>query len=95
MYAVKQGVKLAAPGIIVKVLAKFRISRSKSKAIILKDGVLMIFSIWSAAHNKLLNDRLRLDAQNAARPLARRVCRAWHRTREVQVLLPGIREAEG
>jgi len=25
----------------------------------------------------------------------RRVCRAWHRTREVKVLLPSIRGAEG
>ena len=24
-----------------------------------------------------------------------RVCRAWHRTREVKVLLPGVRRAEG
>ncbi len=29
------------------------------------------------------------------RPLSRRVCRAWHLTREVKVLLPGIRRAEG
>jgi len=26
---------------------------------------------------------------------ARRVCRAWHKTREVKVLLPGVRRAEG
>ena len=26
---------------------------------------------------------------------ARRVCRAWHKTREVKVLLPGFRGAEG
>ena len=25
----------------------------------------------------------------------KRVCRAWHKTREVKVLLPGIRRAEG
>jgi hypothetical protein len=24
-----------------------------------------------------------------------RVCHAWHRTEEVQVLLPGVRRAEG
>ena len=29
------------------------------------------------------------------RRLAQRVCRAWHRTREVKVLLPGVRRAEG
>jgi hypothetical protein len=28
-------------------------------------------------------------------PYAGRVCRAWHLTREVKVLLPGIRRAEG
>jgi len=26
---------------------------------------------------------------------SRRVCRAWHKTREVKVLLPGNRRAEG
>ena len=30
-----------------------------------------------------------------AEPLSRRVCRAWHRTGEVEVLLPGVRRAEG
>ena len=30
-----------------------------------------------------------------SRRLAERVCRAWHVTREVEVLLPGIRRAEG
>lgn len=29
------------------------------------------------------------------RRLAWRVCRAWHLTSEVQVLVPGIRRAEG
>src|SRR5690554_1597943 len=36
----------------------------------------------------------RWDAPSA-RPLATRVCRAWHLTSEVQVLVPGIRRAEG
>ena len=30
-----------------------------------------------------------------ARRSPRRVCQAWHRTREVQVLVPGDRGAEG
>jgi len=29
------------------------------------------------------------------RQCLRRVCRAWHLTSEVQVLVPGIRRAEG
>ncbi len=31
----------------------------------------------------------------SGRRLFQRVCRAWHRTREVKVLLPGVRRAEG
>jgi hypothetical protein len=31
----------------------------------------------------------------AAAPHVKRVCRAWHRTSEVKVLVPGVREAEG
>jgi len=37
----------------------------------------------------------RWDAQKARALYPSRVCRAWHKTREVKVLLPGIRRAEG
>ncbi len=35
------------------------------------------------------------DAQKTRAVYPYRVCRAWHLTREVKVLLPGIRRAEG
>jgi hypothetical protein len=36
------------------------------------------------------------DAPNSGAPLTSgRVCQAWHRTSEVQVLVPGMRGAEG
>ena len=41
-------------------------------------------------HNKALK-----QGRANARRLAWRVCRAWHLTSEVQVLVPGIRRAEG
>ena len=45
------------------------------------------------AHNQLLK-----QGQKPLRVFCRlawRVCQAWHLTREVKVLLPGIRRAEG
>ncbi len=36
-----------------------------------------------------------LWTRHAAGHLMQRVCRAWHRTREVEVLSPGVRRAEG
>jgi len=62
------GAKLAAPGIIAKVLARFRFSRSKTKAIILKGGVLMNFGIWSVAHNKSCNGAFGWTAISVASP---------------------------
>ena len=41
------------------------------------------------------NRSLRSLGRAKARPLTKRVCRAWHLTSEVQVLVPGIRRAEG
>jgi hypothetical protein len=43
------------------------------------------------------NQRIVSDSHRCAVPAAHawRVCRAWHKTREVKVLLPGIRRAEG
>jgi len=38
--------------------------------------------------------RLLLDAAKLRRNVGR-VCQAWHLTSEVQVLVPGIRRAEG
>ncbi len=35
------------------------------------------------------------DAQETRAAQFRRVCRAWRKTREVEVLLPGHRRAEG
>jgi len=37
----------------------------------------------------------RRDRQKAAAPYPKRVCRAWHLTSQVKVLIPGIRRAEG
>ncbi len=37
----------------------------------------------------------RLALRNEVQHDVGRVCRAWHRTREVKVLLPSIRGAEG
>jgi len=42
-------------------------------------------------HNKLKQT----DGQQVGRRCSKRVCRAWHKTREVEVLLLGIRRAEG
>lgn len=47
---------------------------------IIQSAQLAGFACWDAARR---------------RPLARRVCRAWHQTSQVKVLIPGIREAEG
>ena len=41
------------------------------------------------------NARQRTRAKSARAAELRRVCQAWHRTSEVQVLVPGIRGAEG
>jgi hypothetical protein len=40
------------------------------------------------------NNSMQRTALRAAAD-AERVCRAWHRTGEVKVLLPGVRRAEG
>jgi hypothetical protein len=48
--------------------------------------------------NLIPNNALQVTAgplRVPAAPGRRRVCRAWHRTSEVKVLVPGVREAEG
>jgi hypothetical protein len=52
------------------------------------------------AHLTKASSRLGTASARALLPLfpaadARRVCQAWHRTSEVQVLAPGMRGAEG
>ncbi len=53
--------------------------------------IVYIVIFEQSSHNKWLQ----YDAQKARASEPGRVCRAWHLTREVQVLLPGIRRAEG
>ena len=50
-------------------------------------------------HNKSTKFALTRWTANALRGLAaicfKRVCRAWHSTSQEQVLIPGVRKAEG
>ena len=49
----------------------------------------------SKTHNKMRQLANKLAGLRFTRRCAWRVCRAWHLTSEVQVLVPGIRRAEG
>lgn len=59
----------------------------------------MVITVVNNPPNKRLLSPLRgSDSQIAARfacPKSRRVCQAWHLAREVRVLSPGVRNAEG
>jgi hypothetical protein len=50
---------------------------------------------WGPCPNKAWLSPSAGTAQNTRRPNTWRVCRAWHLTKEVKVLLPGISRAEG